>query len=43
MVNILTVCIDITALWDLTSFSLIDYIYMYVAEKTVVFKFRKKQ
>ena len=41
MVNILTVCIDITALWDLTSFSLIDYIYMYVTEKPIAFKFWK--
>jgi len=38
----LTVCIHITALWDLTMFSLVDYIYMYVAEKIVAFKFRKK-
>jgi len=43
MVNILTVCIDNTALWDLITFSLIDYIYMYFAGKTVVFKFWKKQ
>jgi hypothetical protein len=42
-VNNLTLCIHITALWDLTTFSLVDYIYMYVAEKLVAFKFRKKQ
>ena len=42
IVNTLTVCIHITALWDLTSFSLAVYIYMYVAEKLVAFKFRKK-
>ena len=43
IVNTLTVCIHITALWDLTMFSLLHYIYMYVAEKLVAFKFRKKQ
>jgi hypothetical protein len=45
MVNILTVCIQITALWDLTTFSLVDYIiyiYMYVVQKPVVLNSGKK-
>ena len=35
IVNTLTLYINITALWDLTMFSLVHYIYMYVAEKLV--------